>query len=90
MGHENYPVETMMKVAFLKSFPLKKKKKEKEDEKTESVSQSKGARRDGPAAGGGEQGHPSPWALMGKGLGLAGRLFTGSHARHCICERALG
>lgn len=43
-GDETYPVETMMKVAFLKSFPLKKEN-EKGDEKMGFVTEQKGTRR---------------------------------------------
>lgn len=40
---ENYPVETVMNVAFLKSFPLKKENEI--DEKTGFVTEQRGTRR---------------------------------------------
>lgn len=57
-GDETYPVETMMKVAFLKSFPLKKEN-EKGDEKMGFVTEQKGTRRRA-SDWRREQGHPTP------------------------------
>lgn len=74
-GNKNYPVETIMKVAFFKSFPLKTRTRW-------GLSQNRGVRGDGPVAGsGGGRDAPAPRALTRKGLSSAECLFTGSHAR---------
>lgn len=76
-----------MKVACLQSFPFKKKKKKKKRREDGVCHRAKGSRGDGLERG---TGAPPPRALTRKGLSSAERLFTGSHARRCICERGRG
>lgn len=72
-GDETYPIETMVKVAFLKSFPLKKESE-------------KGYQETGQPLGG-KQGCPPTLGIDEEGFSSAGCLCTGSHARRCICKR---
>lgn len=60
----------MMKVAFLRSFPLKKKKKEKEDEKTGvCVTEPRGMGRWASSCGAGGGGEQGPLTLGFDGEG---------------------
>lgn len=83
-GDETYPVETMVKVAFLKSFPLKKKM----IKEIRFVTEQK-ATGEGPATRGGSRGAPT-LGIDEEGLSSAGCLYTGSHTRRCICKRGKG
>lgn len=82
-GDGTYPVETMVKAAFLKSFPLKKEN-EKRD-KMGSITEQKATRRR-PATRGGSRGAPT-LGIEEEGFSSAGSLYTGSHTRRCICKR---
>lgn len=67
---------------LFKKLPFKKRKI------TQGLSQSKGILgRQASSWRMGSRGTPTLQALMKKGLSLAERLFTGPHARRCICER---